>query len=229
MNQDTVVNLASQAMSLALKVAGPLLLAALVVGLIVSVFQAVTQIQEQSLSLIPKIAAVAVVIVVLGPWMLGQLVSYTADAVHLDPHDGGLVNAPAAAELGGQRARRLHPRARPRDAAVPASRRSFSSDDDPAARQGHHRGRHLDRADPDRDARPAHPQRPAARGGPRASRACWSALGFAFALAVLMAAVESAGSFIDVVSGFSYGELINPMNGADGRRHVALLLARSGR
>jgi flagellar biosynthesis protein FliQ len=78
MNQDTVVNLATQAMSLALKIAGPLLLVALVVGLLVSVFQAVTQIQEQSLSLIPKIAAVAVVIVVLGPWMLGQLVSYTA-------------------------------------------------------------------------------------------------------------------------------------------------------
>jgi len=77
MNQDTVVNLASQAMGLALKVAGPLLLVALVIGLVVSVFQAVTQVQEQSLSLIPKIAGVAVVIVVLGPWMLGQLVSYT--------------------------------------------------------------------------------------------------------------------------------------------------------
>jgi flagellar biosynthetic protein FliQ len=79
MNQDTVVNLATQAMGLALKVAGPLLLTALVVGVIVSVFQAVTQIQEQSLSLVPKIAAVAIVIVVLGPWMLGQLVSYTAE------------------------------------------------------------------------------------------------------------------------------------------------------
>jgi flagellar biosynthetic protein FliQ len=77
MNQDTVVNLASQAMSLALKVAGPLLLVALVIGLLISVFQAVTQIQEQSLSLIPKLAGVAVVIILLGPWMLGQLVSYT--------------------------------------------------------------------------------------------------------------------------------------------------------
>jgi flagellar biosynthetic protein FliQ len=77
MNQDTVVNLASQAMSLALKIAGPLLLVALVIGLVISVFQAVTQIQEQSLSLIPKIAGVAVVIVLLGPWMLGQLVAYT--------------------------------------------------------------------------------------------------------------------------------------------------------
>ena len=78
MNQDTVVNLASQAMSVSLKVAGPLLLTALVVGLVVSIFQAVTQIQEQSLSLIPKIMAVAGVMSVLGPWMLGQLVSYTA-------------------------------------------------------------------------------------------------------------------------------------------------------
>ena len=79
MNQDTVVNLASQSMSLALKVAGPLLIAALVIGIVVSVFQAITQIQEQSLSLIPKIAGIAVVIVLLGPWMLGQLVSYTTD------------------------------------------------------------------------------------------------------------------------------------------------------
>jgi len=64
-------------MSLSLKIAGPILLTALVVGLLVSIFQAVTQIQEQSLSLIPKIAGVAVVILVLGPWMLGQIVSYT--------------------------------------------------------------------------------------------------------------------------------------------------------
>ena len=47
------------------------------IGLVVSIFQAVTQIQEQSLSLIPKIIGVAAVIVLLGPWMLGQLVSYT--------------------------------------------------------------------------------------------------------------------------------------------------------
>jgi flagellar biosynthetic protein FliQ len=79
MNQDTVVNLASQAMTLALKIAGPLLLVGLVIGLVVSIFQAVTQIQEQSLTLIPKIVGVAVVIVLLGPWMLGQLVSYTTE------------------------------------------------------------------------------------------------------------------------------------------------------
>jgi flagellar biosynthesis protein FliQ len=79
MDQDTVINLASQAMSLAFKVAGPLLLGAMVVGLLVSIFQAVTQIQEQSLTLIPKIAAIAVIVVVLGPWMLDQLVAYTTN------------------------------------------------------------------------------------------------------------------------------------------------------
>jgi flagellar biosynthetic protein FliQ len=79
MDQDTVINLASQAMSLAFKVAGPLLLGAMVVGLVVSIFQAVTQIQEQSLTLIPKIAAIAVIAVVLGPWMLDQLVAYTTN------------------------------------------------------------------------------------------------------------------------------------------------------
>jgi flagellar biosynthetic protein FliQ len=76
MNQDTVVNLATQAMILALKIAGPILLLGLIIGLLVSIFQAVTSIQEQSLSFIPKIVGVAVLIVVLGPWMLDQLVGY---------------------------------------------------------------------------------------------------------------------------------------------------------
>jgi flagellar biosynthesis protein FliQ len=76
MNQDTVINLATQAMMLALKIAGPILLLGLIIGLLVSIFQAVTSIQEQSLSFIPKIVGVAVLIVVLGPWMLDQIVGY---------------------------------------------------------------------------------------------------------------------------------------------------------
>jgi flagellar biosynthesis protein FliQ len=76
MGQDTVINLATQAMTLAVKIAGPILLAGLVIGLLVSIFQAVTSIQEQSLSFIPKIAGVAAIIVLLGPWMLDQLISY---------------------------------------------------------------------------------------------------------------------------------------------------------
>ncbi len=77
MNTDQVINLATHAMTLAMEVGGPLLLVGLTVGLLVSIFQAVTQIQEQSLSFIPKIIGVAVMIVVLGPWMLNQLVAYT--------------------------------------------------------------------------------------------------------------------------------------------------------
>ena len=79
MNTDVVISLATQAMNVAFKVAMPLLLAGLVVGLIVSVFQAVTQIQEQTLAFIPKIIAIAAVLVIAGPWMLGQVLSYTND------------------------------------------------------------------------------------------------------------------------------------------------------
>jgi flagellar biosynthesis protein FliQ len=63
----------------ALLVAAPMLLVAITIGLIVSVFQTVTQIQEQTLSFIPKVLAMAVVLVVGGPWMLNQLLSYTSE------------------------------------------------------------------------------------------------------------------------------------------------------
>jgi flagellar biosynthesis protein FliQ len=77
MDQDVVITLVSGALSLALKLGLPLLGVGLVIGLAVSVFQAVTQIQEQTLSFIPKVLALAGVLVVGGPWMLNQLVSYT--------------------------------------------------------------------------------------------------------------------------------------------------------
>jgi flagellar biosynthetic protein FliQ len=79
MNQDVVVNLTMGAMELALKIALPLLLVGLVVGLVVSVFQAVTQIQEMTLAFIPKVLALVAVIAIAGPWMLGQLETYTHD------------------------------------------------------------------------------------------------------------------------------------------------------
>ena len=77
MSTDVVISIATEAMNLAFKVAMPLLLAGLVVGLIVSGFQAVTQIQGQTLAFIPQIIAIAAVLVILGPWMLGQILSYT--------------------------------------------------------------------------------------------------------------------------------------------------------
>jgi flagellar biosynthesis protein FliQ len=79
MGADTVLELCTQALELTLRVALPLLLVGLVVGVAVSVFQAVTQIQEQTLSFIPKILALAGVLIVAGPWMLNQLLSYTTD------------------------------------------------------------------------------------------------------------------------------------------------------
>jgi flagellar biosynthesis protein FliQ len=77
MNQDVVVSLTMDAISVAMKVAVPMLLAGLVVGLVVSVFQAVTQIQEQTLAFIPKVVALVAVIAIFGPWMLGQIETYT--------------------------------------------------------------------------------------------------------------------------------------------------------
>jgi flagellar biosynthesis protein FliQ len=79
MDQGTVVDLTMRTLELALKLGAPLLLSGLVVGLIVSVFQAVTQIQEMTLSFIPKVLAMVAVIVVLGPWMLGQLETFTTE------------------------------------------------------------------------------------------------------------------------------------------------------
>ena len=78
MSQDSVVSICVSAMELALKIGLPLLLVGLVLGLVVSVFQAVTQIQEQTLTFIPKIIGLAIVLVVGGPWMLGQLISWTS-------------------------------------------------------------------------------------------------------------------------------------------------------
>jgi flagellar biosynthesis protein FliQ len=77
MNQDVVINLVMQTVMVAMKVALPILLAGLVVGLLVSIFQAVTQIQEMTLTFIPKILATIVVMIVAGPWMLNQIVGYT--------------------------------------------------------------------------------------------------------------------------------------------------------
>ena len=79
MSQDTVVSLALDAMAVAMKIGLPLLMVGLVMGLVISVIQAVTQIQEQTLAFIPKVICLAVVIVVGGPWMLGEVVTYTEE------------------------------------------------------------------------------------------------------------------------------------------------------
>ena len=76
MTPESVMVLGHDAMKVALLVAAPLLLAALVSGLIISLLQAATQVNEQTLSFIPKILAVAATVVVAGPWMLNLLLDY---------------------------------------------------------------------------------------------------------------------------------------------------------
>ncbi|GLI85511.1 flagellar biosynthesis protein FliQ [Rossellomorea marisflavi] len=78
MSVESVISLAERGIYTTLIVSGPLLLLALVVGLIVSIFQATTQIQEQTLAFIPKIVAVLLGIIFFGPWMLTKMLTYTS-------------------------------------------------------------------------------------------------------------------------------------------------------
>jgi flagellar biosynthetic protein FliQ len=76
MTPEAVMTLAHQAMYVGLVLAAPLLLVALVVGLVVSLFQAATQINESTLSFIPKLLAIVVTLVIAGPWMLTTMLDY---------------------------------------------------------------------------------------------------------------------------------------------------------
>ena len=76
MTADSVISIGQQALLTLLLVAAPMLLVALAVGLLVSIFQAATQINEMTLSFIPKLIAVFVTLIIAGPWMTGMLVDY---------------------------------------------------------------------------------------------------------------------------------------------------------
>jgi flagellar biosynthetic protein FliQ len=79
MTPETVIAIAEEGIWTVLIISGPLLIIALVVGLLVSIFQATTQIQEQTLAFVPKIVAVLLGLVIFGPWMLSHMTSYTSD------------------------------------------------------------------------------------------------------------------------------------------------------
>lgn len=79
MSSEFVLTLAEQGIFTILLVTGPLLILALGVGLLVSIFQATTQIQEQTLAFIPKIVAVLIGLLVFGPWMLTTIVEFTSN------------------------------------------------------------------------------------------------------------------------------------------------------
>ncbi len=85
MTPEMVVTIGRHALEMTLLLAGPLLLTALLVGLLVGVFQAATQINEMTLSFIPKLLAMAAVLVLSGSWMLKQLVGYTRELVQSIP------------------------------------------------------------------------------------------------------------------------------------------------
>ncbi|GAB2909193.1 flagellar biosynthesis protein FliQ [Paralcaligenes sp. KSB-10] len=76
MNSEAIMSMTYQAMKIALIMAGPLLLVTLVVGLLISIFQAATQINEMTLSFIPKLLAVGAALVLLGPWLISTMVDY---------------------------------------------------------------------------------------------------------------------------------------------------------
>ena len=76
MNSEAIMSMTYMALQVALSLAGPLLLVTLVVGLLISIFQAATQINEMTLSFIPKLIALAGTVVVLGPWLITTMVDY---------------------------------------------------------------------------------------------------------------------------------------------------------
>ena len=79
MTPEMVMSVGQRALEMTLLLAAPLLLVALVTGLIIGAFQAATQINEMTLSFIPKLIATAITLVIAGPWMLKVLVGYTRE------------------------------------------------------------------------------------------------------------------------------------------------------
>ncbi|WP_303850641.1 flagellar biosynthesis protein FliQ [Seleniivibrio woodruffii] len=77
MTPDLVIDMLTKALQLSLLIASPMLLFGLIIGLIISIFQSVTQIQEMTLTFIPKIIGVIVAVMLFAPWMLDQIMTYT--------------------------------------------------------------------------------------------------------------------------------------------------------
>ncbi len=79
MDNGFVVEITNQALKVAMLLSAPMLIGALFVGILVSIFQAVTQINEQTLSFIPKILVIVLALVILSPWMMETLTTFTHD------------------------------------------------------------------------------------------------------------------------------------------------------
>jgi flagellar biosynthetic protein FliQ len=81
MTEEMVMSMGSEAIKTAIMLAGPLLLAAMAIGIVVSLLQAITQINESTLTFIPKMAAVILVLVLMAPWMLETLQNYATQVI----------------------------------------------------------------------------------------------------------------------------------------------------
>ncbi|MDH4320826.1 MAG: flagellar biosynthesis protein FliQ [Desulfobulbaceae bacterium] len=81
MDQTTIITLAKDAMTVTLLVASPMLLIGMVVGIVIAVFQSVTQIQEMTLTFVPKIVAIMLGMLFFASWMLTKLTDYTTDLI----------------------------------------------------------------------------------------------------------------------------------------------------
>ncbi len=86
MDADSVVSIGRQAMEVTMLLAAPILLVSLAVGLIIAMFQAATQINEMTLSFVPKLIAVAVVLMATGPWLLRQITGFTERLIENIPY-----------------------------------------------------------------------------------------------------------------------------------------------
>lgn len=91
MNEDIVIQLGQDALKTLAMLSAPLLLSTMIIGLIISIFQALTQINENTLTFVPKMIVIAIVLVLAGPWMLDLMNNYT---VHLFENIATVVRGP---------------------------------------------------------------------------------------------------------------------------------------
>ncbi|MDP4087917.1 MAG: flagellar biosynthesis protein FliQ [Bacillota bacterium] len=83
MSENMLMSIVKDAITTGLTVAGPILIVGLIIGLLISIFQATTQIQEQTLTFVPKLLAIALIGILTGSWMLHKLVDFTARIFNL--------------------------------------------------------------------------------------------------------------------------------------------------
>ncbi len=86
MDADSVISIGRQAMEVTILLAAPILLVSLAIGLLIAMFQAATQINEMTLSFVPKLMAVAAVLMAAGPWLLRQLTGFTQRLIENIPY-----------------------------------------------------------------------------------------------------------------------------------------------